>query len=320
MILVTGGSGCVGRRLVEVLCSSGARVRVLTRQSGLELPAGATTVTCDLRAPGDLGTVLSGIETVVHLAALDARHASTPAEMESVNVGGTRLLARAAVFAGVRRFVHVSSAAVYGARRTALPFREDDAACPLDIYGSTKLAGERVLLEELRHSSVQWTILRPTGIYGARRSETAELFEEVRQRRIWFYGPTRVYLQPLYLEDLVGLIIKTLGDPRSYGEIVNVAGDDVVEHYQLVDAVAKAAGFMRPVRVAIPSFVARQVAQLLRFTPNQWFARGLHAWGSGIHSRCVDIAKARAIFDFQPTPLAQGLAATIAALRHRIES
>jgi nucleoside-diphosphate-sugar epimerase len=167
---------------------------------------------------------------------------------------------------------------------------------------------------------VQWTILRPTGIYGARRSETAELFEEVRQRRIWFYGPTRVYLQPLYLEDLVGLIIKTLGDPRSYGEIVNVAGDDVVEHYQLVDAVAKAAGFMRPVRVAIPSFVARQVAQLLRFTPNQWFARGLHAWGSGIHSRCVDIAKARAIFDFQPTPLAQGLAATIAALRHRIES
>ncbi|HWP03499.1 MAG TPA: NAD(P)-dependent oxidoreductase [Gemmatimonadaceae bacterium] len=320
MILITGGSGCVGRRLVEVLCAAGAQVTVLTRKASLELPAGAITVTCDLRSPGDFRTVLLGIETVVHLAALDARHASTPAEMESVNVGGTRLLARAAAFAGVRRFVHVSSAAVYGARRTALPFREDDAACPLDIYGSTKLAGERVLLEELQHSSVQWTILRPTGIYSARRSETAELFEEVRQRRIWFYGPTRVYLQPLYLEDLVGLIIKILDDARSYGEIVNVAGGDVVEHYQLVEAVAKAAGFARPMRVGIPSFVARPVAQLLRFVSDQWFATSQHARGSGIHSRCVDIAKARAIFDFQPTPLAEGLAATVAALRDRIDS
>ena len=84
-----------------------------------------------------------------------------------VNAQGTARLAAAAVGAGVRRLVLVSSALVHGEASPGRPFTEDDAPAPASPYARSKLNSERRLMAAARGSALQWVILRPPMVYGA---------------------------------------------------------------------------------------------------------------------------------------------------------
>src|SRR6266851_2330526 len=113
MILVTGGTGFVGRRLVEALAAEGCAVRVFTRSAapvstrapGVEPFAG------DLLDEESLSAAVKGVSTVIHLAASLPGSASR-VELFRTNVAGTRNLAKAARAASVKLFVHGSTASV----------------------------------------------------------------------------------------------------------------------------------------------------------------------------------------------------------------
>ncbi len=114
-ILVTGASGFLGGRLVEVLSSQGTAVRGATRlvSRARALP-GVEWVQCDLAKEEELRVALRNVDTVFHCAALNSAPGSLE-EFEDANVRGTLRLVRIAAEAGVKSFVHVSSMTVYAA-------------------------------------------------------------------------------------------------------------------------------------------------------------------------------------------------------------
>jgi UDP-glucose 4-epimerase len=114
-------------------------------------------------------------EVIVHLAAQAsvARSLADPATTASINVDGTRAVARAACDVGVTRLVFASTAAVYGVP-AALPLTETSATVPINPYGESKLAAERLLETELRESETDFAIARFANVYGPRQDSAGE--------------------------------------------------------------------------------------------------------------------------------------------------
>lgn len=172
--LVTGGTGLIGSHTAALFREMGWRVRALIRPSSdaafLE-ELGCEFVLADLTDPESVSGAADGCEVVVHAAA----QLGTPASMDrhvEVNVEGTRRILKEAIDAGVRRFVHISSVAAYGAPfdDSMLPLDEetplDDPIPEEDHYSLTKRMAEEVVRKVDRR--IEWCILRPDMVMGER--------------------------------------------------------------------------------------------------------------------------------------------------------
>ena len=169
-ILVTGANGFLGRVLCETLAHSGHGVRAAVRAD-----TNAELACTDLVAIGDIGAntdwtrALDGIDTVIHAAARAHVLHDSPANAAlymGTNAEGTRGLIEAAARCGVGRLVYVSSIKVNGEATTAVPFGAGDTPAPLDDYGRSKLAAERLVLEAATAGNVDGLIVRPPLVYG----------------------------------------------------------------------------------------------------------------------------------------------------------
>jgi nucleoside-diphosphate-sugar epimerase len=186
-VLVTGASGFVGRRVCALLAASDCEVVAATRVTDAPLPGAARTL-----ALGGIGPAthwqpaLDGCDALVHLAA--RTHQGDDATMRDdffrINVEGTRGLIDAALAAGVRRVVFVSSAKVYGesspldADGRPHAFTATDVPRPAGPYGASKLAAEALLRERCATARAALTILRPPLVYGP--GNKANLFALMR--------------------------------------------------------------------------------------------------------------------------------------------
>ena len=164
-ILVTGATGFVGSRAVARWVRAGARVRVLVRApAAIE---GVETVVGDLLDAGSLERAVRGVDAVVH-AAVD--ESGDVERMRAVNVAGTRALAEAALAAGCRRFVHVSTCGVYALEGVDV-VTESTPTWPEErigelTYGVTKAQAEAVL-QEVAARGLHVVVLRPPNVLGA---------------------------------------------------------------------------------------------------------------------------------------------------------
>lgn len=158
-LAVTGATGFVGQALLDRAAQAGVPVRALTRR---EQPArnGVEWIAGDLSASARLRELVRGAEAVIHVAGVV--NASDPAGFEAGNVTGTLNVIEAALAEGVQRLIHVSS----------LSAREPG----LSVYGASKARGEKLV----QASGLDWTIVRPPGIYGPRDTEYLEMFKLAR--------------------------------------------------------------------------------------------------------------------------------------------
>ncbi len=158
-ILVTGGTGLVGSRLLARFVEDGIECRALIR-AGKESPAGTVRAEGDLLVPASLGPALKGVDAVVHLAAVF--RTTDEAEIWRANLDGTRnLIAAVKEHAPHSRFIMTSTALVYS-NQTLRPGREDDELQPKEAYPASKLEAEK----ELRESGLNWSVLRLGFVYG----------------------------------------------------------------------------------------------------------------------------------------------------------
>jgi nucleoside-diphosphate-sugar epimerase len=254
-VLVTGGAGYVGSRLVPKLLDTGYEVVVLDLfifgedifahlRGNLRL----TEVKGDLRNPTDVTRALSGCDAVVHLACIsnDPSFDLDPALGRSINYDCFRPLVRASKAAGVRRFIYASSSSVYGIKSDP-EVTEDLPLDPLTDYSKCKALCERVLDEEHEPGFVSVT-LRPATVCGyaprLRLDLTVNILTNlaVNTQRITVFGGEQ--LRPnLHVEDMTDLYLMLLEAPDHVvdGKIWN-AGYDNLKVREIADIVRAKVG------------------------------------------------------------------------------
>jgi nucleoside-diphosphate-sugar epimerase len=246
-LFVTGATGFIGRRLLPRLSADGHQ------STSLALPtepipacAGASIVRGDITDPASLRGLLDGHDCVVHLAGA-VGYGQTMQRCLRVNRDGTANVAREAVRAGVRRFVHLSSVAVYG-RIAGVVVREDAPLRKIgDPYGDTKVDAERVLVDRQARGELEPTILRPTVIYGPGDDKfLPKLVENLRSGHARVIGSGRNTVDLVHVDDAVEMIARCVTDPRAIGGVYNVAHPNNPSWSELLGIVASSIGARPP--------------------------------------------------------------------------
>jgi nucleoside-diphosphate-sugar epimerase len=171
-LAVTGSSGFVGQHLVSWLAAQGHAVTAVSRSSTGQLPVGVQArPVADYTDVAAVASALKGTLAVVHLAArahvlgTEPQHDALSA-FERANVDAALACAEAALQAGCRRFVLVSSIGVNGQSTHGLPFTEDGEPSPQEPYASSKWQAERAVAERLTGTPLEWVVVRPPLVYG----------------------------------------------------------------------------------------------------------------------------------------------------------
>lgn len=203
-ILVTGGTGFIGSRLVEALLQAGERVRILDKIAGKSnLDA---TLIGDVRNIDCVRAACAGVKTVYHLAA-EHRDNVTPISLyREVNVGGARNLALAADASGVQRIVFTSTVAVYGLENPAA--NEASTPEPFNEYGRSKLEAETVLIAWAKKDPKRsLTIVRPCVVFGeGNRGNVYNLLRQIHSGRFVMIGTGKNKKSLAYVGNVVGFL------------------------------------------------------------------------------------------------------------------
>ena len=250
-ILITGGNGFVGRHLVTALADRGDKVRVLVlagedtsqlEQRGVQVYRG------DIRDPKTLAAPVSGADGVVHLAAM--QDAWQPIEVyRSVNVGGTQNVARAALAAGVRRFVHMSSSSVYGMGH-GRPVDETFPLTPFnDPYPVTKAEADQAVQRMTREDGLPGVVIRPDQIFGPGDVlHFGAMAARVRDGRGFLVGSGDNRMPFVYIDDAVRGLLLALDHDKAPGNAYNITSDSPLTQRQMLEAIAEEIGAQPPTR------------------------------------------------------------------------
>jgi dihydroflavonol-4-reductase len=235
-ILVTGATGTVGSRLIPKLLAEGEQVRALVRdpesETALRLrAAGAELAVGDLTELDAAGfrEIVTGTGAVLHLAAA-FRNGETAEQSAAINTEGAVALARAALEAGVDRYVFASTNLVYGSGHTA-PATEQSALLPMPMswpspYPASKTAAEQGLNQL---EGLDLRIVRLAFIYG----EGDPHIEEFMGRPVDWHPARR--LQMVHHADVAQGLLLALRTEGISGEVFNISDDSAVSLAEIYD-------------------------------------------------------------------------------------
>jgi len=224
-VLVTGGTGLVGSRLLRRFVDAGVDCRALVRP-GKEVPAGAAPVEGDLLEADSLKQAAEGVSAIVHLAAVF--RTQNEDAIWRANLDGTKnLIAAAKAHAPQVRFVMASTGLVYD-WDASHPGLEDDATNPKLAYPASKIAAEN----ELRNSGLNWSILRLPFVYGDGDGHLAAVPEMARRFK-WHPAKTFSLGHQRDVARAVELALTGVMD----GRIVNIVDDAPTTAYEIAGLV-----------------------------------------------------------------------------------
>jgi nucleoside-diphosphate-sugar epimerase len=298
MILLTGGSGFVGRSVLESLSKRRA-VRVAMRQlnGAGTTPRGVDFIQSSLSIDQDWSSALSGVLVVVHCAArvhVMNEDAKDPfLEFRQVNVNGTINLARQASEAGVRRFVFISSIKVNG-ESTALghPFTADQNTTPSDPYGLSKYEAEMGLRVISEKTGMELVIIRSPLVYGPGvKANFLSMMNWLRRGvPLPFGGVTKNRRSLVFLDNLVDLIVTCIDHPAAANQTFLVSDGEDLSTTALLQRMASELG--KPaILIAVPPVLITLGAKLVgRADIAQRLCGSLH----------VDIKKTRDLLGWSP--------------------
>jgi uncharacterized protein YbjT (DUF2867 family) len=248
MVLVTGATGFIGRRVVARLSAAGHEARCLVRPAYKErqLPPGVTVhmVTGDLADPPALRVALQDVDAVIHLAAIWTERGSRT--LDSVNYQGTVNLLEAAKEIGARRFVFTSHP---GADRNS-------------AYAFLRSKG--LAEEAVKASGLSYTILRPSWVYGPDDAWTTLMAMTLKS--VPFVCPVvgdgQTRLQPLWVDDLALCVERCLNNLKTTGQILALGGPGYFTVNDALDVIAQTLNVRkRKLFVRLP--LARSLAQTM---------------------------------------------------------
>lgn len=297
LVAISGGAGFLGLHLSRRLLADGHAVRSLDLAAlddpGLE--GAVEELRGDIRDGRRAAALAAGADVLVHAAAALPIQASRES-IRSVNVDGTATLLTAALEAGVRRAILISSTAVYGVPERH-PIHESDPLAGVGYYGESKIEAEQVG-RELGARGLEVAIVRPKTFIGAERLGVFEiLFDWIREgRRIPILGDGSNRYQLLAVEDLVDAIVRSF-DADVAGEALNVGAGEFGTVRSDLQALIDHAGSgarLRPVP-ARPAELALRALELARLSPlAEWHYKTAHK------DSFVSIEKAKQLLGWEP--------------------
>lgn len=248
-VAVTGASGFIGRHLCERLRQDAWSVLALTRSAGPVQSVGALCLgPIESMSETEWAKRLAGQDAVVHLAARVHQIHEDPQAAEAlhtaVNRHATERLARGAALAGVKRFVFLSTAKVFG-ERTPIdqPFGPDSPAAPEDPYARSKWAAEQAVVEVADQHGLGLTILRPPLVYGpGAGANFLALLRAIDRGLPLPLAGIRNRRSLIYVGNLVDLIVRSLTDTRALGQTLVAADDSTLSTPELARHLARALG------------------------------------------------------------------------------
>ncbi len=245
MILVTGGTGFVGSHLVRRLAQERIQTRCLVRRtSDIERlkEHGIEVVYGDINDKESLKKAVKGVETVIHLVGIIVEHKG--ATFEIIHTHGTKNLVEASKEAGVKRFIYISA---LGARENAR-----------SRYHITKWEAEQLVIT----SGMEYVILRPSIMIGEWGAFITMLSRIVRKAPLIpvIDGESRV--QPIYVENTVDCIIKSLSEPETTSRIFEIAGPQQITYRELFLTLMDVLSVKKPT-IEIPIWLMFPVAYIL---------------------------------------------------------
>jgi nucleoside-diphosphate-sugar epimerase len=228
--LVTGASGLLGGAAAKALLEEGYQVRAMARDPrGVQSLAcqGAQVVQADMTDLPSLQRAAAGCQVVLHFAGALDEFAST-AYFHQVNVAGTLHLAQAALAAGVERFVHTSTAWVYGFAASPGTTERSPYQISRDLYIDTKIEAERGLQRLRLEGGLPLVIIQPSEVYGpGDRHWTLTPLRLIQSGRMLLVAGGSGLIQPIYVDDVVAGALAAARRGR-IGEAYLLCGPEVV--------------------------------------------------------------------------------------------
>jgi uncharacterized protein YbjT (DUF2867 family) len=290
VILVTGGTGFIGPKVVHALRAEERDVRCLVRKAnkartlktwGCELVEGDVTDADSLRAAVD------GCDAVVHLVSIIA---GSRADFRGVMTEGTQSLVTAAAAAGVRRFVLMSALGVSEQTRTLVPYYES----------------KWEMEQAVQASGLEHVIFRPSFVFGRDGGALPLFVKQVRWSPVTpVIGSGKQRLQPIWVEDVAAFFAAAIDLPAAANRTYELGGPDRVTWNELYQRIARTLG-KRRTRMHVPVSVARVGATVVESLPKAPLTRDQLTMLEAGDNVCDD-APARAAFGIEAIGLDEQL-------------
>ncbi|MDD2308896.1 MAG: complex I NDUFA9 subunit family protein [Desulfuromonadaceae bacterium] len=248
-IFIAGGTGFVGEHLIKELLSSGHSVRTLvhsrsTKRGEVEQVSG------DITRLETFEQSLSGCDAVINLVGIIREFPARGVTFEKLHVQATSNLLAAAAGNGIKRYLQMSA---LGARPAAV-----------SAYHQTKWRAEGLV----RGSGLEWTIFRPSLIFGPHDAFINMLAAQLRLAPVMpVIGSGSYRLQPIHADDVARCFALALEMPGSIGQAYELCGVDRVSYEALLDMIAAALGRSRPFKPHLPLGMMKLIIPLMQKIP-----------------------------------------------------
>jgi uncharacterized protein YbjT (DUF2867 family) len=250
-VLVTGGTGFIGPKVVHALRAQGREVRALVRrpEQATQLAGwGAELVAGDLTDPASLRAAVDGCSHVVHLVSILK---GSPGDFHRVMTQGTADLLAAAKDARVERFVLMSALGTTETTKDTIP------------YFASKWAME----QETARSGLEYTIFRPGFVFGRDGGALPLFIKQVKYSPVvTVIGSGLQRIQPIWVDDVAEYLARGVDQPQAANRTFEIGGPDVVTWNELYLKIAKVLGKRRKL-APVPAGLARTGARLTQWAP-----------------------------------------------------
>lgn len=258
MIVLTGGTGFVGQRIVNRLSDQNLVLIGRNKPQNLQ----HQFYEAEIGPETDYSEVLGSVSVVIHCAA--RAHVMNEAEVDpltvyrSINTQGTLNLARQAASAGVKRFIFISSIKVNGEETNdGEEFNFDDSPNPLDPYGISKAEAEQGLMELANRTGMAVVIIRPPLVYGRGVKANFQALMNIARKNLPLpLGSISNKRSLVYVDNLVDLISTCIEHPKAENQIFLVSDDDDLSTSDLLRKLTLAAG-KQPRLISFPAGLLR---------------------------------------------------------------